>query len=114
MANKTFLSLELIVFGIGLLSNSLGFTALVLSKKLKNIGTKNIYIFLFIIDSLFLILTILDRVAFYNGYDLITYSWVSCKLYPYLNRTLATLSPMLLVLINFIDIKQILFCFFNY
>ena len=97
MADKTFLAIELTVFFIGLLSNSLGLMALVLSKKLKNIGTRNVYIFLFIIDSMFLILTILDRIAFYNGHDLITYSSISCKLYPYLNRTLATLSPMLLV-----------------
>ena len=109
MLYRIFFSIELIIFIIGLLSNFLGLVALVLSKNLEKIGTKNVYIILFIIDSLFLILTMIDRVAFYNGYDLITYSRVSCKLYPYLNRTLATLSPMLLVKIFFKYILQFYF-----
>jgi hypothetical protein len=97
MEKKILIGIELIFFTIGLLSNSIGLIVLIQSKRLKNIGTKDVYIFLFIIDSMFLALTAAERYVFYNGYDLISYSRISCKLYPYLNRTLATLSPMLLV-----------------
>ena len=97
MAEKINVIIEFSIFFLGLISNLIGITTLVLSKKLKKIGTRNIHILLIIVDSLFLIITLADRCSFYNGFDLTTYSIVTCKLYPYLNRILATLSPMLLV-----------------
>ena len=97
MPHKVFFSAEVFVFCIGLLSNSFALITLLKGKKLDNIGTKNMYIYLIIIDSFFLFIMIFDRGSFYNGYDLITYSIWTCKLYPYFNRILATLSPMLLV-----------------
>lgn len=98
MAQKIFFSAEIFVFCIGLLSNSLALATLMLGKRLDNIGTKNMYIYLIMIDTLFLFIMIFDRGLFYNGFDFITYSIWSCKLYPYFNRILATLSPMLLVI----------------
>lgn len=99
--NQTlFFILELIVFTIGLLSNFLALITFAKSKKLINIGSKNTYLYLFIVDSLFLIIMVLDRAFYFFGYDLITYSSITCKLYPYFNRILATLSPMLLVFIS--------------
>jgi len=97
MAHQIFTYIQSIVIVVGLVSNNLGLITFALCTKLRSIGVRRLHIFLFIADSMFLILTIMDRVAFYNGYDLIAYSRISCKLYPYVNRTLATLSPMILV-----------------
>ena len=97
MGEKFHLPLELFIFFLGLVSNSIGFITLVLSKKLKKIGTRSIYILLFIVDSLFLVITIVDRLSFNSGHDLTILSSLNCKMFPYLNRILATLSPMLLV-----------------
>jgi hypothetical protein len=92
--------LEMIIFILGLISNLLALITFICSKKLTNIGTKYIYIFLFIIDSLFLVIIFSDRAYFYSGFDMITYSSTICRLYPFLNRILTTLSPMLLVYIS--------------
>jgi hypothetical protein len=92
--------LEMIIFILGLISNLLALITFLCSKKLTNIGTKYIYIFLFIIDSLFLVIIFSDRAYFYSGFDMITYSSIICRLYPFLNRILTTLSPMLLVYIS--------------
>jgi hypothetical protein len=100
--------MEIVIFSFGLFSNTLGVVTLILSKKLKHIGTKNMHIVLFVIDFIFLLITTADRVSLYQGYDLVTYSSVSCKLYPFLNRILASLSPMVLVFIFSIK-KLILF-----
>ena len=100
MAFNIYFVIEVLLFGFGLISNLLALITFFQSKKLENIGTKHIYIYLFIIDSLFLFAMIIDRGAFYNGSDMITYSFITCKLYPYCNRILATISPMLLVYIS--------------
>lgn len=95
-----FFVLELIIFNVGLCSNLIAIIIFIRSKRLVNIGTRVIYLFLFLVDSSFLVIMVVDRASFYNGFDLITYSSLACKLYPYLNRILATLSPMLLVYIS--------------
>ncbi len=102
-----YLMIECIIFIIGLSNNFLGLITLILGKNLKKIGTKNMHILLFIVDSIFLVITIAERSAFYHSYDLVTYSSFTCKVFPYLNRTLATLSPMILVSKNYIFLFMI-------
>ena len=114
MVDRIFLCIQSVIIIVGLISNNLGLVTFALSKKLKNIGVRKVHIFLFIADSIFLIITIVDRVSFYNGYDLITFSSLSCKLYPYVNRIFATLSPMILVFIFILFVLSDYFTKFNH
>ena len=94
-------------FALGLSGNIMGYVVL-LNKKLVNIGTRNIYRYLFIADSIFIIQMIIDVSCYHYGYDVTVLSNLSCKIYYYLSYTLATISPMLLVYISmerFISIK---------
>jgi hypothetical protein len=95
----TFL-IDLIPLNIGLISNIIGLITILLSKKLVNIGTKSIYMCLFIVDTLFLVLILIDRISYYYDFDLLVLSPLACRLYPYVYRIMATLSPMLLVYIS--------------
>lgn len=89
-----------LVLVTGLLSNTIGLLTILLSKKLANIGARFIYIFLFIVDSAFLALMLVDRIAFYRDYDIMITSVLVCKVYAYLYRIIASMSPMLLTYIT--------------
>lgn len=98
--NNKRLILDIVLFQLGFVSNLVALAVFLFSPKLVNIGTRNIYIFMLIVDNLFLFVTFIDRSAFHSEFDLITFSSLICKMYPYLNRIFSTLSPMLLVYIS--------------
>jgi hypothetical protein len=96
-----------IFFFIALFGNIMAL-AVLLRKNLINIGARNIYRYLFIADTLFVLQLIIDATAYYFDYDATTLSLHSCKIYYYFSYTLASISPMLLVYISierFISIR---------
>jgi len=98
---KQFFLLEAIFTLFGILSNLVALLVLIHSKRMKRIGTRNIYIFLFTSDSFLLFLMFLDNCALnIIEFDAVIQSILSCKLIPFVTRLLATVSPMLLVYIS--------------
>lgn len=90
----------LIVLIGGTFGNILGIV--VLSRKPMNkIGPRQMYIFSFISDILILILVIVNYLQAGYDYDLTIISKATCKIYWYLNFSIASISPMLLVYISF-------------
>lgn len=65
--------------------------------KLCKIGSKRIYKFIFVIDTLNLLNIIVMYMANGYGKDITLQTNISCKLAMYLNYTLAPMSPMLLI-----------------
>ena len=69
-------------------------------KKLKNIGPINIYIFLFIADTIYLPQIVVSYMITGFSFDPTIQSRLSCKIYQYLNFVPDALSPWLLVYIS--------------
>ena len=87
------------VLVFGLVGNSFGF-AVLMRKKLKNIGPCNTYKYLFASDMIYLLQLLINYLA--NGYsiDLQVMSGLACKLINYFNFTFSGNSPWLLVYIS--------------
>jgi len=88
-----------IFFFIGFFGNVMGFVVL-LRKNLVNIGARNMFRYLFITDTLFIIQLLIDAITVNFGYNVTVLSKFSCYMYYYLSYTLASISPMLLVYIS--------------
>ena len=100
--------LPIIIFTLGLFGNIIGFIVLIKRKKLLSNGTRKMYIYLFIIDTIYLIGLLIDYIEISLGYTLSAYSNLTCKLSTFLKYSLANISPMILVYISierYIDIK---------
>jgi len=96
-----------IFFFLGIFGNIMGFVVM-LKKEMKKIGARNIYRYLFITDSIFIIQLVVDLIFYQFSYDVTKLSVYTCNMYYYFSYTLASLSPMLLVYIaieRFISIK---------
>jgi hypothetical protein len=94
---KYIFPLAILVFG--LIGNTLG--VIVLCKKdLKKIGPRNIYIFLFLSDSFYLLQIIETYFSLTHKLNLASLSELSCKLWNYCNYTFATVSSYLIVYIS--------------
>jgi hypothetical protein len=94
--------------GFGIVGNILGFKVMQRPKMLE-IGPRNTYKYLFISDSIFLVQIIVTYLQYSFAIDPTIYSKVICKLWWYLNYSLATQSPMLLVYISidrYLSIKR--------
>lgn len=97
----------LTIFIFGFFGNIMG-TIVLLKKRLKKLGARNIYRYLFITDTIYLIQIVIDCIAVNYGFNITIYSIAWCRIYYHLNNSFATLSPMLLVYISierFISIK---------
>lgn len=88
-----------IILFLGLIGNSIGFIVL-LNKKLRKLGPLIIYKYLLLIDSLYLIQIVVTYFELTFGYSLTLISVFSCKLWFFLNYSLAVISPLLLVYIS--------------
>lgn len=88
-----------IILFLGLIGNSIGFVVL-LNKKLRKLGPLIIYKYLLLIDSLYLIQIVVTYFELTFGYSLTLISVFSCKLWFFLNYSLAVISPLLLVYIS--------------
>jgi len=100
--------------GFGLLGNFLGFKVMQRPKMLE-IGPRNTYKYLFISDTIFLVQIIVTYLQLTDNFDLTIISNVICKLWYYLNYSLATQSSMLLVYISidrYVSIKFPAYRFF--
>lgn len=91
---------ELVIFIFGLIGNTVGLITFLIDKKLNNIGTRNIYIYLFIVDSMFLFVMCLNSLTVSFDLEFANKSNLFCKSYHYLTHALATISPMLLCYIS--------------
>lgn len=91
---------EIVQFTLGIFGNIIGIITFLKSKKLVNIGTRRIYIYLLIVDTLFLLQMLSDSISIIFEYNITSNSLIACRLYHYLTRVLSTLSPMLLVYIS--------------
>jgi len=92
---------------IGLIGNSVGIKVL-LNKNLINIGPRDMYQYLFLTDSFYLLQIIGTYLQYTYSLDITTISNVSCKVWYHLNYSLATISPWLVVFISidrYISIK---------
>jgi hypothetical protein len=88
----------LILF-FGLVGNPLGFKVMERHKMLE-IGPRNIYKYLFIMDTIYLVQIIVTSLQLSYQINITLISNFSCKLWWYINYSLATQSSMLLVFIS--------------
>jgi len=87
------------IFSIGLLGNICGI--IVISKKnLEKIGPIHMYKYLFISDTVYLMFMPVNYFGYGFSYDLTIISKYICKLYWYLNYTIAPVSEWILSIIN--------------
>ena len=88
-----------IILSFGFVGNTLG--CIVLSRKtIKKIGPQNMYRYLFVSDTLYLLLIIVNYLGFGFNLDVTISSKYFCKLYWYLNFVLGPISPILLCYIS--------------
>jgi hypothetical protein len=103
--NKSIFPILILV--IGLVGNYLGFKVMQRPKMLQ-IGPRNTYKYLFIMDTIYLIQIIVTCLQLSYDLDILIFSNVLCKFWYYLNYSLNTQSTMLLVYISidrYISIK---------
>jgi hypothetical protein len=67
---------------------------------LVQIGPRSIYKYLFVSDSIYLILILPSYISFAFNWDITVANSISCKLFWYFNYSLAAVSPMLLAYIS--------------
>ncbi len=89
----------ILILVLGLVGNYFGYKTIQRPKMLE-IGPRNIYKYLFISDTIFLVQIIVTCLQFSFNTDLTILSNVLCKLWYYLNYSLDTQSSMLLVYIS--------------
>ena len=103
-----------LILGLGLFGNSLGFKVMQRPKMLE-IGPRNTYKYLFIMDTIYLLQLIVTNLQLSYQIDITLISNLSCKLWWYLNYSLDNQSSLLLVYISidrYIAIKIPAFRFF--
>ncbi len=83
----------------GMIGNMVGLVV-VSQKKMKKIGPRLTYLFLFLTDTIFLPLIIINHLGFAYGLDLLVVNSISCKINTYINFVLGAVSPWLLVYIS--------------
>lgn len=94
-----FIILPLIVLVIGILGNTIGFLVF-LNIKVKEFKNRNIYIFLTISDTIFLLQIIFKYLEFSFKIHVTDASSLSCKIYSYFVCSLSPISPFLLINIS--------------
>lgn len=96
-----------IILIVGLSGNLIALLVLI-REKLKKIGTRHIFIYLFLSDTVYLLQLIINYLGYGFGLDLSTISSLSCQIYVYFNYSLGAISPWLLIYISlekFVSIK---------
>lgn len=88
-----------IILAIGLVGNAFGLIILT-HRKTSKMGPINMYKFLFVTDTIFLILVVENYLQYGFQSNIAVLSKYVCKLFWYVNYTLAPISPMLLVYIS--------------
>ena len=88
-----------LILAFGLIGNSLGIKVL-LNKELVNIGPRDIYIYLLITDSFYLLQLIVSFLQYSYDLNLSAISDLSCRLWNYFNYSFATVSCWLIVYIS--------------
>jgi hypothetical protein len=83
----------------GMIGNMVGLVV-VSQKKMKKIGPRLTYLFLFLMDTIFLPLIIINHLGYAYGLDLLVVNSISCKINTYINFFLGAVSPWLLVYIS--------------
>ena len=89
-----------IILIAGLYGNAMGFVVL-LNKDLINIGPRDTYMYLFLIDTFYLLQIIITNLQYSYHLDLSIVSDFLCKTYSFFNYSMATISPWLIVYITF-------------
>ena len=92
-----------LVIGVGLLGNLCGILV-ILQKNLLKIGPRDIYFYLFISDTTYLLFIAENYLIYAFSFDITILSKYVCKLYYYLSYTLAAISPWLLSKYSFFNI----------
>ena len=87
---------------VGLIGNISGLIVLS-DSRLNKIQTRNIYIFLFTFDTLYLLQLIIIYMQFGydSNYNLTIKSSLFCKIFNYLNYSMATISPYMIIFLSF-------------
>jgi len=88
-----------VILIIGLIGNTFGLTVLV-RKNMINVGPRNMYRYLFIMDTLYLVFIIINYLTNGFNYDLTLTSKYFCKLYWYLNFVLGPISPYIMIYLS--------------
>jgi len=97
-----------LILCFGLIGNFLGFKTM-LRPKMLEIGPRNTYKFLFIMDAIYLVQIIVTNLQLTYSTDISTISKITCKLWVYLTYSLDSPSSMLLVYISidrYVSIKM--------
>ena len=90
----------MIVYIFGLLGNIMGMVLLSVSKKLTKLGPKDIYMYLFLTDTVYLSQLIINYLQFGWGYDVTILSSIACKIYQYFQYSTDAFSPYLIAYIS--------------
>ena len=88
-----------IILALGFVGNILGFTVLT-RKRIHRIGPRSMYKYLFAADTFYLLLIVVNYLAYAFSYDLTISSKYFCKLYWYFNFVLGPISPLMLCYIS--------------
>lgn len=91
--------LPAIVLAIGLLGNTLAFRVLS-NKNLINIGPRDMYRYMFLADTFYLLQIIGANLQYTYSLDVTLISNISCKIWYHFNYSLASVSPWLIVYIS--------------
>lgn len=89
-----------LILVFGLFGNLLGLTLLIERKKLATLGTRRMYIYLFIMDTIYLFNILINFLQHGFNYQVTSYTHITCKLNIYFAYSLANISPMILVYIS--------------
>jgi hypothetical protein len=88
-----------LILGFGLVGNFLGFKVMQIPKMIE-IGPRNTYKYLFIMDTIYLVQIIVTNLQLSYSIDITILSKIACKLWFYINYSLDSQSSMLLVYIS--------------
>lgn len=88
------------ILAFGLIGNTLGITVVYKSKKLSRYVPLDMYKYLFITDTIFLVQIVINYFAYGFGWDLTTLSKYVCKMFWYINYTSDMMSPLILIYIS--------------
>ena len=92
--------LPLLILFIGLAGNLTGLGLFVYGKKLIKLSVRNMYIYLFSIDSVYLLSLLVEYFEMGFSYEVSAYSELTCKLNIFFRYLFANISPMILVYIS--------------
>ena len=89
--------LPISILVVGSVGNLTGLSLFLFGKKLNKLSIRNMYIYLFSVDTIYLVSILLDYFEMGYSYEMSAYSEYTCKLNTFFRYSFANISPMILV-----------------